>query len=214
VRVYRPVATCLATTIAFSAVATTRVHAAAGSLPVDPTTANGRFSFTYGTPEFPCPITTGCGGQITTGTFNGTVSGLDLNDHPFVMTFTATGPDVSGNADSAQQCGASPVAELLGWGSAGFFVSGGQLIDNGVNVPGATLEVDLQWNQEGIAIYFNFTAVVWDSAGNMLAANVLTPGTGVGTFIPNWGDYLNPPLNCFDQFPATITVSGGFGGDA
>jgi len=179
---------------------------AASAAPVNAMTTTAVFNFSFPTQAFPCPLS--CGG-LATGTFEGTVSGLDVSNRPFTATFAATGINMTGPASNTEGCTGDPSGELIGTGNVNPTVTGGTLIDNGVVSTGASLIFTMDWWQYGTTlVLFQPELKLRDGSGAAVQTSLLG-GNGVGKLIPVWNP-LGVPLSCFDQWPATLIVTGSF----
>jgi hypothetical protein len=178
----------------------------ASAAPVNGMTTAAAFKFSFPTQAFPCPLT--CVGTGS-GTFEGTISGLDVNTHPFTATFVATGVNMTGAGANSEACTGDPSGELIGGGSIDATVTGGTLVDNGITTTGASLVFAMPWWQYGTAlVLMPFQLTLKDGSGATVQT-AFTGGDGVGTLVPIWNPF-GVPLSCFDQFPATIVVTGSF----
>ena len=160
--------------------------------------------------SFPCIAfyPPGCSGSFV-GTFRGTVSGLDVAGHPYVLTFpdptngSVTSSNMTASVGYDDVCAPYPiVVPPSGEGGGNFVVTGGLLIDNGVVAHAAQLAGGFGWIRDGTAASFGLSSGAVSSSGTTVATNVVI-GEGVGQFIP-----LGGPAWCNSiqaNYPALIS---------
>lgn len=173
-----------------------------------PTAGGAAFVFSAPVQAFPCPL--GCGNPFTGGTFDGTFSGVDVAGHPFSARWAGTA-NTSGSYNNGQKCDGGPDGELIGGGDAFLSVADGMLIDNGVSMSGATATVGFYWWQYGTALQLGVPGVaIYNSSGALVAQSLGAANYGAGQLIPVWGG-TTVALDCTQQYPATLYISGSFG---
>jgi hypothetical protein len=162
--------------------------------------------------SFPCVATypPGCAATFS-GTFRGTVSGLDVAGNAYVLTFPdpTVGPVTSANLSASggydDVCAAWPVVlPPSGRGGGNFAVTGGLLVDNGVTSHGAQLTGGFGWVRDGTVASFGLSSGTVSTGGTTVATNVVI-GEGVGQFVPLGGPAWCAPGGIQSNYPALIS---------
>jgi len=167
---------------------------------------HGAFNVTTLVDAFPCPLNCGIAPQ---GWFNGVLTGVDVSNRPFDVTFTSSGAtNAAGTGGEGQACTGDPTGELDGGGHAGLTLTGGALDDDGVLTTGASAFIDFAWWQEGTGLVIGaFVEWVKDGSGTVVAMpTLLDGGDGAGQLTPTFpGGQI--PESCFDQYEALLTIT-------
>jgi hypothetical protein len=180
-------------------------------------TAQVEGTWSYG--DYPTSFVTGL---WITGSFLGTVYGIDTDGMPYAVAF----PDppgqqltanLSGIGSEEMSCGVSPLQQLLdenGSGGAEITVSGGRLYQGVGSSPGATMVVETSYLREGFSVVLeNISVTVRNGGGSTIATSTFLGGTAGGLL------QLAPlsipiPIDCFGDLPYTFTFSGAMRNDA
>jgi hypothetical protein len=148
-------------------------------------------------PTFPCgsAYPPGCPGSFS-GTLTGVFTGVDVSGGPYELTFpdpyfapgSVVAQNTTGSLSYGDDCAGFPeVWPISGEATGMFQVTGGLLIDNGVEWHGTTLTGAFSWIREGVILVDTFTPSTIKKADGTTIAVTALEGAGAGLFIP-----LNP----------------------
>ncbi len=170
-------------------------HAASAAV----VTSSGSMSFSVQSFD-PCSLQ--CASGFSGGAFAGVASGLDVNGHPFTAEWHGTS-NLDGSMWYTTTCDMNPTAEFIAGGSFGLEVTGGTLIDNGVTLTNARLDIGMSFHQYGTAVEADTGVAVYTADGTLVASPQLLGAPGAGQVVPVWsGNQV--PMDCYEQWLATL----------
>jgi hypothetical protein len=169
-----------------------------------PASGGGTWQGTMTLNIFPCPGGGTCPGSFS-GSLSGSVAGLDLAGHPFVVIWpdpTTLAPLVNLSASFTY----SELCPLGALGSAGgsFTLSGGYVDDSGTISHDGAMTGNFGWTRAGLAVVVQTYGGVLTGGGSTLATQQ-TLGYGAGGFVPE-----AVPSTCFNVQQVTAQIAGSF----